>query len=171
MSKPQTLSLNAWNAWRRESLDHLPSGSYLEWAKNHFGEEIWVRKKSMSWERREICREWEERNEKKNCASTLKRKPSSMDRDFYREFVEHSISIEENLSRICRRLKDGLDGSRICRESIEQTKSTRILLNGSKKLSSRIPEILMDREAVEILSRRNPEISMDRESVKMLSRR
>ena len=45
------------------------------------------------------------------------------------------------------------------------------MLNGSKKLSSRIPKISMDREAVEILSRRNPEISMDRESVKMLSRR
>ena len=41
----------------------------------------------------------------------------------------------EDLLRICQRLKDGLDGLRICRESIKQTKSTRILLNGSKKLS------------------------------------
>ena len=48
ISKPQTLSLNAWNAWRRERSDHLPSGSCLEWAVKHFGEEIWVREESMS---------------------------------------------------------------------------------------------------------------------------
>ena len=63
----------------------------------------------------------------------------------------------EDLLRICLRLKDGLDGSRICRESIKQTKSTRNLTRWIK-------------EAVEKLSRRNPEISMDRESIKKLSR-
>ena len=41
----------------------------------------------------------------------------------------------EVLSRICRRQKECLDGSRIYQESIDQTKSTKNCLNGSKKLS------------------------------------
>ena len=45
--------------------------------------------------------------------------------------------IEMNLSRCCRGSVDGktpLDGSRICREAIEQTKCLEILFDGSKKL-------------------------------------
>ena len=40
------------------------------------------------------------------------------------------------LSRIYWRQKKGLDGSRICWESIEQTESKEIWLNGLRKLSS-----------------------------------
>ena len=80
----------------------------------------------------------------------------------------------EVLLRICWRQKECLGGSRICWESIEQTVSIEIWLNGSKKLSSRNPEISMDWEAVEMVLRRQraqENSMMDRESFEDLLRK
>ena len=48
--------------------------------------------------------------------------------------LDRSESIKD-LSRIYQQLKDGFDGSRICQESIDQTESKEIWLDGLKKLS------------------------------------
>ena len=77
----------------------------------------------------------------------------------------------DDLSRICQRLKDGLNGSKIYRESIQQTESTRILFNGSRKLSRSYGEIIQKSWWIEkllrILSRPEKESSIERNLSKM----
>ena len=75
----------------------------------------------------------------------------------------------EVLSRICQRQKH-LNGSRICRESIGQTKGSEIWLDGLKKLSRRSPEISIDRNSVKICREKEKEGLDRRESIEDLSR-
>ena len=57
------------------------------------------------------------------------------------------------LSRICRRQKF-LDGSRLCRGSIGQTKTFSMDQETLKKLSRQIPESSMDRDCIKICQER-----------------
>ena len=115
--------------------------------------EVWVERESF------LLREkWE--NEIWNHAYPIKRKRSSMDREFYRESIEHESRQKwtyrgsaENLSTAKGSSWWIEDLSRIYQSNKEQRNFSRWIKRAVENVSSRNPEISMDREAVKMLSR------------------
>ena len=153
--KPHKPRSNAWNAWRMKDLKIIPQDwslirpkTWKEW-RLESEESAWrERKYFLSWERSE--------NEIWFRAEDIYRNRSSMDRGVIgicRALNPDRYESVEVLSRICRRQKL-LNGSRLCRGSIGQTKTFSMDQKALKKLSRQVPKCSMDRDCVKICQER-----------------
>ena len=142
---PQNLGLKCMNAWKKKVLGRLPSDLILVEAENAVGEKI------LEWERvlgreRKFSIERDVKNENRITPQRYMEKRSSMDLgaiEICRALnLDRSESVKV-LSRICRWQKY-LDGSRSCRESIDQTESFSMDQEAVGKLSRQILKSSMD---------------------------